>query len=339
MEAVLGIDVGGTSIKAGLFTPAGELLEERKIPTPALVSDEAYSAVTEGIGRILAAHDAGPEDVIACGLDIPGPVADDGTVGFLPNIQLDPEGLVGAISAVFPRAQITFVNEANAAALGEMWAGVAHGTSSYVHGNGGGAGLGRAGVAHGTSSYVLIALGTGVGAGVVVNGRLVAGAFGAGGEIGHITVNPNETLTCGCGRKGCLEQYASAKGIVRLYLSECEARGVKPVTVEHATDTLSVFRALAAGDDCAKIAVDQMCEYLAQAMAQVSCVVDPAMYLIGGGVAGAFATFAPELRRRFAAHALPTCKDVRIEAASLGNQAAMYGCAYEALRLRDEARK
>lgn len=315
MDMVLGIDVGGTSIKAGLFTPEGELLEERKIPTPALVSEAAYATVTGGITRILAAHDAVPEDVIACGLDIPGPVADDGTVGFLPNIQLDPEGLVGAVSSVFPRATVAFVNDANAAALGEMWAGV----TTEV------------------SSYVLIALGTGVGGGVVANGKLVAGAFGAGGEIGHITVNRDETLTCGCGRHGCLEQYASAKGIVRLYLDECARRGVTPVEVEHATDTLSVFRALAGGDECARIAIQQMCDYLAQAMAQISCVVDPAMYLIGGGVAGAFATFAPELRERFSAYALPTCKDVRIEAASLGNQAAMYGCAYEALRLRGES--
>lgn len=312
MQAVLGIDIGGTSIKAGLFSPEGELLEERKIPTPALVNAEAFAIVTDGLTHLLAAHDNTPEDVIACGLDIPGPVADDGKVGFLPNIQLDPDGLVAAINAAFPNAAIAFVNDANAAALGELWAGVAHGVSSFV----------------------LIALGTGVGAGVVVNGRLVAGAFGAGGEIGHITVNPNETETCGCGRHGCLEQYASAKGIVRLYLEECERRGVTPVHVEHATDTLSVFRALAKGDECAKIAVDQMCDYLAQAMSQVSCVVDPAMYLIGGGVAGSFATFAPELRRRFQAHALPTCKDVAIEAASLGNQAAMYGCAYEALELR-----
>ena len=248
------------------------------------------------------------------GLDIPGPVADDGTVGFLPNIKLNPEGLVDAVNAAFPNATVAFVNDANAAALGEMWVGVARGVSSYV----------------------LIALGTGVGAGVVVGGKLVAGAFGAGGEVGHVTVNPAETRVCGCGRTGCLEQYASATGIVRLYLEECERRGVTPASVEHATDTLTVFRALAAGDECAKIAIDQMCEYLAQAMAQVSCIVDPAMYLIGGGVAGAFATFAPELRRRFAAHALSTCKDVRIEAAGLGNQAAMYGCAYEALRLRDE---
>ncbi len=314
MQAVLGIDIGGTSIKAGLFTPSGELLEERKIPTPELVDADAYAVVTGGLAKILAAHDAEPADVVALGLDIPGPVADNGTVGFLPNIKLDPEGLVDAVNAAFPNATVAFVNDANAAALGEMWAGVARGVSSYV----------------------LIALGTGVGAGVVVGGKLVAGAFGAGGEVGHVTVNPAETRVCGCGRTGCLEQYASATGIVRLYLEECERRGVTPASVEHATDTLTVFRALAAGDECAKIAIDQMCEHLAQAMAQVSCIVDPAMYLIGGGVAGAFATFAPELRRRFAAHALSTCKDVRIEAAGLGNQAAMYGCAYEALRLREE---
>lgn len=316
MDMVLGIDVGGTSIKAGLFTPEGELLEERKIPTPALVDAAAYATVTEGLGKILAAHDATAADVIACGLDIPGPVADDGTVGLLANIKLDPEGFVGALSAEFPNASIAFVNDANAAALGEMWAGVAQGVSSYV----------------------LIALGTGVGAGVVVGGRLIAGSFGAGGEIGHITLNRDETRTCGCGRRGCLEQYASAQGIVRLYLEECERRGVTPVNVEHATDTLSVFRALAGGDECAKLAVDKMCDYLALAMSQISCIVDPEMYLIGGGVAGAFATFAPELREKFAEYALKPCKEARIEAASLGNQAAMYGCAYEALRLRRENR-
>ena len=316
MDMVLGIDVGGTSIKAGLFTPEGELLEERKIPTPALVDAAAYATVTEGLGKILAAHDATAADVIACGLDVPGPVADDGTVGLLANIKLDPEGFVGALAAEFPNASIAFVNDANAAALGEMWAGVAQGVSSYV----------------------LIALGTGVGAGVVVGGRLIAGSFGAGGEIGHITLNRDETRTCGCGRRGCLEQYASAQGIVRLYLEECERRGVTPVNVEHATDTLSVFRALAGGDECAKLAVDKMCDYLALAMSQISCIVDPEMYLIGGGVAGAFATFAPELREKFAEYALKPCKEARIEAAGLGNQAAMYGCAYEALRLRRENR-
>ena len=123
---------------------------------------------------------------------------------------------------------------------------------------------------------------------------------------------------------------------MRLYLEECETRGVTPVNIEHETDTISVFRAHAAGDECATIAIDKMCSYLARAMAQVSCVVDPAMYLIGGGVAGSFATFATELRSRFEEYALRVSRPVRIEAASLGNQAAMYGCAYEALRLRKE---
>ena len=142
--------------------------------------------------------------------------------------------------------------------------------------------------------------------------------------------------TCGCGRHGCLEQYASAKGVVRLYLEECASRGVVPVTIEHETDTVSVFRAHAQGDECATLAIHKMCHYLGLAMAQVSCVVDPAMFLIGGGVAGSFATFATELRECFEQYALPVSKGARIEAASLGNQAAMYGCAYEALRLRQE---
>lgn len=314
MEAVLGIDIGGTSIKAGLFTPEGELLEERKIPTPELVSEGAFKIVIGGLEKMLASHDLAAADVVALGLDIPGPVDDKGNVKLLPNIKLDPEGLVGAVNQAFPNATIAFVNDANAAALGEMWAGAARGVSSFV----------------------LIALGTGVGAGVVVGGKLVAGAFGAGGEIGHVTVNPAEENCCGCGRRGCLEQYASATGVVRLYLEECSRRGAEPAAVEHATDTLTVFQALADGDGCAEYAVSQMCEYLAQAMSQVCCIVDPSLFLIGGGVAGAFATFAPELRRRFADHALSACKNAGIEAAGLGNQAAMYGCAYEALRLRRE---
>ncbi len=314
MEYVLGIDVGGTTIKLGLFSAEGELLSEQKVKTPALDNEGGYQTVTDAIKLIVHGQKASRNDVIACGLDIPGPVADDGTVGLLANVDIDPEGLVQAINMCLPNATIAFVNDANAAALGEAWAGVAVGVPSFV----------------------LIALGTGVGAGVVVDGKLAAGAFGAGGEIGHIIVEPEETLTCGCGRHGCLEQYASAKGVVRLYLEECVSRGVIPVNVEHETDTVSVFRAHAQGDECATLAIHKMCHYLGLAMAQVSCVVDPAMFLIGGGVAGSFATFATELRECFEQYALPVSKGARIEAASLGNQAAMYGCAYEALRLRQE---
>lgn len=311
LQAVLGIDVGGTNIKLGLFTPQGELIADTKVRTPRLVDEAAYQVLTDAIVRLLKTQNLTTEQVIACGLDIPGPVDDKGCVGFLPNISLNPEGLVTSLSCSLAHAKIAFINDANAAALGEMWAGSAHGVNSFV----------------------FLALGTGVGGGIVSNGQLIAGSFGNGGEVGHITVCRNETRNCGCGRSGCLEQYTSATGIVNLYLKTCAEKGVVPHTIEHPTDTLSVFKALSEGDDCAQIAVNTMCDYLGYAMAQIACVVDPKLFLIGGGVAGAFAHFAPELRRSYVRYALSSCKKTAIEAASLGNQAAMYGCAYSALQL------
>ena len=107
MQYVLGIDIGGTSIKIGLFTPDGELLTEEKVPTPALTSLEAYRVVCDSLEEIVVSRSGKPEDVIACGLDIPGPVADDGTVGLLANVEINPEGLVQAISSPMPRLPLS----------------------------------------------------------------------------------------------------------------------------------------------------------------------------------------------------------------------------------------
>ena len=309
MDKVLGIDIGGTSIKVGMFSTEGTLEAVTKIPTGEIVSEAAFAVVTEGLKGLLAENGATPEDVIAIGLDVPGPVDDEGKVGMLANIELDPEGLQAAIKRTFPRANLAFVNDANAAALGELWQGTAKGASSFV----------------------LIAIGTGVGGGVVANGKLVSGAFGAGGEIGHVTVNRDETASCGCGRKGCLEQYASATGIVRSYKQECERLGTEPVALDGPTDTLSVFNAHRAGDKAAQAALTTMCDYLGYAMAQISAVVDPQIYLIGGGVGGGFNLYAKDLRNAFRRYCLAPSVDTRILPASLGNDAAMYGCAYQAL--------
>ncbi len=310
MEFVLGIDVGGTSIKVGLFTKEGSLEAVTKMNTGEITSEAAFAQVTQGLKVLVEDNGGTAADVIAVGLDIPGPVDDDGKVGFLPNIELDPEGLQAALQSAFPNANLAFVNDANAAALGELWQGTARGSSSFV----------------------LVALGTGVGAGVVTGGKLVGGAFGAGGEIGHITVNREETLACGCGRKGCLEQYASAKGVVRLYKEECEFRGTEPVALDGPTDTLSVFNAYRAGDEAAKSAISEMCDALGFAMAMVSCVIDPQVYLIGGGVSGGFDLFADELRAKYREYCLSPSAAARILPASLGNQAAMYGSAFAALQ-------
>lgn len=312
MEYVFGIDVGGTSIKVGLFGTEGDLVAVTKIPTGSLVSEAAFAQVTEGLKALLADNGATPDDVVGVGLDVPGPVDDAGRVGMLPNTSLDPEGLQASIRRTFPAASLAFVNDANAAALGELWQGTAKGTKSMV----------------------LVALGTGVGAGVVVDGNLVAGAFGAGGEIGHVTVNRDETLVCGCGRSGCLEQYASAKGIVRMYREECELEGQDPVPLDGPTDTLSVFNAYRAGDRAAELAISTMTDYLGFALANVSCILDPELYLIGGGVGEGFDLFADDLRASFQHYCLAACSKARILPASLGNQAAMYGSAYQALQAR-----
>ncbi|MBR3234558.1 MAG: ROK family protein [Atopobiaceae bacterium] len=314
MNKVLGIDIGGTSIKVGMFSVDGVLEAVTKIPTGEIVSEAAFAVVTEGLKGLLAENGAKPADVIAIGLDVPGPVDDEGKVGMLANIELDPEGLQAAIKHTFPNANLAFVNDANAAALGELWQGTAKGANSFV----------------------LVAIGTGVGGGVVCNGKLISGAFGAGGEIGHITVNRDETASCGCGRKGCLEQYASATGIVRGYKQACKQLGTTPVNLDGPTDTLSVFNAYRAGDEAAQTAISQMCDCLGYALAQISAVVDPQIYLIGGGVGGGFKLYADELRAAFRKYCLAPCVATRILPASLGNDAAMYGCAYQALLERGE---
>jgi glucokinase len=310
MAYVLGIDVGGTSIKAGLFSDEGQLLAVSKVPTGSLVSEAAFAQVTEGLKKLVHNNGGDPEDVVAVGLDVPGPVDEKGEVGLLPNVMLDPSGLKAALLRAFPEAKLAFVNDANAAALGELWQGTARGAKSMV----------------------LVALGTGVGGGIVCDGKLVAGAFGAGGEIGHITVNRDETLVCGCGRCGCLEQYASAKGIVRIYKEECEFENQEPVKLDGPTDTLSVFNAAREGDKAAEAAIAQMTDYLGFALSIISTVIDPELYLIGGGVGEGFDFFADQLRASFHEHCFAPSASARILPASLGNQAAMYGSAYQALQ-------
>ncbi|MDO4797148.1 MAG: ROK family protein [Coriobacteriales bacterium] len=310
MDKVLGIDIGGTSIKAGMFSTEGQLEAAAKIPTGEIVSEADFAVVTEGLKKLLEDNGVTADDVVGVGLDVPGPVDDAGKVGMLPNIELDPEGLQAALQRTFSRAKLAFVNDANAAALGELWQGTAKDASSFV----------------------LVAIGTGVGGGVVTDGKIVSGAFGAGGEIGHITVNREETASCGCGRQGCLEQYASASGIVRVYKQECAARGQEPVKLDGPTDTLSIFNACRAGDEAAQAAISTMCDYLGYALAQISVIMDPQMYLIGGGVAGGFKLFAEELRAAFRKYCLAPSASTRILPASLGNDAAMYGSAFQAMQ-------
>lgn len=309
MAYALGVDIGGTSIKAGLLTDDGELLDVARVPTHGVADQKVFEELLGKLADMCAKHGVAEGDVAGVGMDIPGPVDADGHVLFLPNINFDPEAGTKRLKEAYPNTKVVILNDANAAILGEIWRGSASGYKNVV----------------------LLALGTGVGGGIVVDGNLVNGAFGGGGEIGHITVKPDETRTCGCGRKGCLEQYASAKGVIQVYLDACERRGMEPVELRHATDTIALFDALVNGDPCASMAVDTMVDRLGFAMAQIGCVVDPEVFLVGGGVANGYNVFDRELRTAYERYALKSGLDAKILPCQLGNDAAMYGSAYLAL--------
>ena len=197
-------------------------------------------------------------------------------------------------------------NDANVAALGEMW-------------KGGGAGY---------KNLIMVTLGTGVGGGIIVGGKILTGSHGAGGEIGHLRVNPHETESCGCGGKGCLEQYASATGIVRvagrmLAASEEDStlRGLQNIT---AKDVLDAFKA---GDALAGRIMECVGGLLGSAIAGFAAVVDPEAIVIGGGVSKAGQPLIDCIQKHYIRHAFPSCKETPIKLATLGNDAGIYGAA------------
>lgn len=313
-KALLGIDIGGTTIKFGLISPEGELIDKVACPTEPLVSDEACRGMIDEIAVLLDQHDLVASDVEACGLAIPGPVDKSGKILFVANATVNLPIAISTCQRVLPKAHVIALNDANAAAMGELWQGSGRGFDDFA----------------------FVILGTGVGAGIVQDGKLVAGTHGAAGEFGHMCVNPNETEVCGCGRRGCLEQYTSARGLIRLYKAECERREQGEVPIAHKSDALAVFNAARAHDEAAKAAIDTFADILGFALANVATVIDPQAYVIGGGLSGAFDLYGERLIERFKAHALSSSQGIEIVAAQLGNDAGKIGAAYQALLSRDE---
>ena len=306
----VGIDLGGTNIKAGVvdeeYRIVGTARCKTGLPRPSgeVLSDMARMAreAVENAGIRM-------EDVLCVGVGSPGtanPV--DGVVEYSCNLDFDHVPVCAEMEKMLGKP-VYLENDANAAAFGEALAGAARGSKSCV----------------------CITLGTGVGGGVVCDGRLVAGKDGCAGEIGHLTVNPHETARCGCGRRGCLEQYASATGVVRSYREACERLGTQPVPLSGPSDSYAVFQALGEGDEAAAEAVDAMCSYLAQALVTISAVVNPGAFVIGGGMGEAFDAFSDQLVSKFRKRCLGPVANTRFERASLGNRAGIYGSAYQAL--------
>ena len=300
-----GVDIGGTTVKIGFFETSGKLLDKWEIHTNTENNGASIlSDVAAAIADKLAKEGIAKDEVQGIGVGVPGPVRGDGTVNRCVNLGWDVFNVADSLSDK-TGIPVKAGNDANVAALGEMW-------------QGGG---------KGHKDVVMVTLGTGVGGGIIVDGKMISGAAGAGGEIGHITVCDDETETCGCGKHGCLEQYTSATGIVRLAnrrLGASEApsalRNFKEVTAK------DVFDEAKAGDALAVEIVEEVGAILGKALANICCVVDPEIIVIGGGVSKAGQILIDVVQKNFAVHAFHACKHTEFALATLGNDAGMYGC-------------
>lgn len=299
-----GVDLGGTTVKLGLFGPAG-LMDSWEIPTRTANHGEALLPdIAAALQAKLAEKAIDPARVAGVGLGVPGAVLGDRFVK--PCVNLDQWGGFDVASALEALCglPVKIVNDANAAALGEM-------------SQGGG---------KGARNVVFVTLGTGVGGGVIVDGRLLAGVHGAGGEIGHIKVRPGDCRVCGCGKTGCLEQYASATGLVH---SARDLLADPTVTTAlRACPELSckaIFDCAKAGDAPALQLVDGMADLLGQALAAVSCVCDPEIIVVGGGVAKAGQMLLDRMAAAFRRYAFPAAEETRFALATLGNDAGIWG--------------
>ena len=300
-----GVDVGGTTIKMGFFETDGKLLDKWEIKTnTANGGAEILSDIAKGIDNKLAQEGISKSDVQGVGVGVPGPVRGDGVVNRCVNLGW---GTVNVAEELGTLTGLTVKvgNDANVAALGELWQGGAKGCKDAV----------------------MVTLGTGVGGGVIIDGKIVAGFHGAGGEIGHITVNPDEIEACNCGQYGCLEQYASATGIVRM--AKRKLAKTDDATVLRNYDPLTakdIFDEAKNGDEVAKELVDELGEILGSTLSNLACVVNPEAIVIGGGVSKAGKILIDTVQDHFKETAFYELKDTRFELATLGNDAGMYGC-------------
>ena len=301
-----GVDIGGTTVKIGLFDKEGNVLDKWEIPT---VKDNGGARVLPDVAESIKAKmqekGIGADDIAGVGVGAPGAVEKEGTlVSGAVNIGWGvfniPEVLGGYLNLPVKAA-----NDANVAAFGEMW-------------QGGGKGY---------SNMVAVTLGTGVGGGIIVDGRILIGANGAGGEIGHIHIEDDETELCGCKNKGCLEQYTSATGIVRLAKRRLEKDDKPSALREGELSAKSVFDAVKEGDEVALEIAEQFGDYLGKGLAAVAGTVNPEIFVIGGGVSKAGEILLKYIEPTFKKYVFVACRDTKFALATLGNDAGIYGAA------------
>ena len=293
MKFGFGVDLGGTTVKIAYFDQQGTMLEKWEIPTvTADGGKQILPDIAASIREFLDTNNIADTAVLGIGIGVPGPVDGKGVVNKCVNLGWGVFSIAEELSKLtgFP---VKAGNDANVAAMGEFW-------------RGGG---------QGCENMVFVTLGTGVGGGIVINGQLLHGTHGAGAEIGHMVLNPRETAVCGCGKRGCAEQYCSATGIVRL----ANLKGMENVTCK------DIFDAGKAGDPLALEVLDQYYDYMGQFLGSLCSVVDPEAVVLGGGVTKAGDVLLKGIEPYFHKYVFHGASQVSFALASLGNDAGAYG--------------
>jgi len=303
-----GVDLGGTTVKIGLFSVEGNLQDKWEIPTRTENNGaEILSDIAALIQNKMTEGHLSKEQVTGIGIGVPGPVLNENLVQGCVNLGWGHVRVADELSAL-TGLKVKAANDANVAALGEQW-------------QGGGKGF---------QNLVMFTLGTGVGGGIIQDGRIISGANGAAGEIGHMVIADADEVvgTCGCGHRGCLEQVASATGIVKLAekrmaesSQESVLRTISPLTAKDVLDAAKAGDALAAG------VAENMMQYLGKAAAYIACVVNPDIFVIGGGVSRAGEYLIEGIGRYYREFAFHASAETKFALASLGNDAGMIGAA------------
>lgn len=308
---VFAVDLGGTHLRIGLVDDAGKIHNQVKLHTPKDDSPEALLNALAGVADEWRDGDRGP--IVAAAVMVPGAVnADQSVVLQAPN-------LPSLLNFPFRQAlqdrlgwPVVLENDANAAAIGEMWRGAARGCRDVVS----------------------VTLGTGVGGGVVLDGKLWRGAHGSAGEIGHTTVDPFGGLKCKCGNTGCLELFASATAIARMARERLDRFPQTVLTGENLTAE-RVYEAGRDGDELALAVFKRAGTYLGVGLANIMSLIDPEIIVISGGVVNGWNLFQSEMYREVSERAFrATAQQVRIARAECGDNAGLLGAArlgFEAL--------
>ncbi|MDY4192963.1 MAG: ROK family glucokinase [Bariatricus sp.] len=301
---IFGVDLGGTTVKMGLFLSSGELLHTWEIPTRTENGGKyILGDIADSVIETLREREISKDDVEGIGIGVPGPVGADGTVFKCVNLGWGVFNVADRLQEL-TGLKVKAGNDANVAALGEMW-------------QGGGKGC---------HSIVMITLGTGIGGGIILNGEILSGTNGAAGEVGHIPVWDDETEMCGCGKRGCLEQYGSATGIVRVAKRYLKAHDEPSILRQYDDFTAKEVCDAAKENDAIAIEIlDLVGKTLGKALACISCVVNTEAFVIGGGVSRAGSVLLDPIEKYFKEYAFHASRDTEFKLATLGNNAGIYG--------------